>query len=257
MRGRALRSCSFHVVRQPRACARALRAVADQGYTEPTPVQREAIPLVLAGRDLLAGAQTGTGKTAAFVLPILQRLRGHAPAPTGHPQRPGNAPASARARPRAHPHPRARAPGRGERPDVRPPSTGRVGRHLRRRRLRPAGPRAPRRVPRSSSPRRAACSTTSRSARSTSRGSRCSSSTRPTGCSTWASSTTSAGSSPCSRAQPPEPALLGDVLRRDPRARRGLPQRPGLRRRSRPGTPPRSSSTQLVIPVDRSGSASC
>ena len=51
-----------------------LRAVADQGYTEPTPVQAAAIPLVLAGRDLLAGAQTGTGKTAAFVLPILQRL---------------------------------------------------------------------------------------------------------------------------------------------------------------------------------------
>ena len=51
-----------------------LRAVAQQGYTEPTPVQREAIPHVLAGRDLLAGAQTGTGKTAAFVLPILQRL---------------------------------------------------------------------------------------------------------------------------------------------------------------------------------------
>ena len=51
-----------------------LRAVAQQGYTEPTPVQSEAIPHVLAGRDLLAGAQTGTGKTAAFVLPILQRL---------------------------------------------------------------------------------------------------------------------------------------------------------------------------------------
>ncbi|HSM38398.1 MAG TPA: DEAD/DEAH box helicase [Candidatus Limnocylindrales bacterium] len=51
-----------------------LRAVSAQGYTEPTPVQREAIPLVLAGRDLLAGAQTGTGKTAAFVLPMLQRL---------------------------------------------------------------------------------------------------------------------------------------------------------------------------------------
>ena len=51
-----------------------LRAVAEQGYTEPTPVQREAIPLVLAGRDVLAAAQTGTGKTAAFVLPILQRL---------------------------------------------------------------------------------------------------------------------------------------------------------------------------------------
>jgi ATP-dependent RNA helicase RhlE len=48
-----------------------LRAVADQGYAEPTPVQAAAIPLVLAGRDVLAGAQTGTGKTAAFVLPIL------------------------------------------------------------------------------------------------------------------------------------------------------------------------------------------
>jgi ATP-dependent RNA helicase RhlE len=54
-----------------------LRAVADEGYTEPTPVQREAIPLVLAGRDLLAGAQTGTGKTAGFVLPILHRLAAH------------------------------------------------------------------------------------------------------------------------------------------------------------------------------------
>ena len=51
-----------------------LRAVQAQGYTDPTPVQREAIPLVLGGRDLLAGAQTGTGKTAAFVLPMLQLL---------------------------------------------------------------------------------------------------------------------------------------------------------------------------------------
>jgi ATP-dependent RNA helicase RhlE len=59
-----------------------LRAVADSGYTEPTPVQREAIPFVLAGRDLLAGAQTGTGKTAAFVLPILQRLNA-SPRPNG------------------------------------------------------------------------------------------------------------------------------------------------------------------------------
>ena len=58
-----------------------LRAVADRGYTEPTPVQREAIPHVLAGRDLLAAAQTGTGKTAAFVLPILQRLSTTPPAP--------------------------------------------------------------------------------------------------------------------------------------------------------------------------------
>ena len=52
-----------------------VRAVADAGYTEPTPIQREAIPAVLAGGDLLAGAQTGTGKTASFVLPILERLQ--------------------------------------------------------------------------------------------------------------------------------------------------------------------------------------
>ena len=57
-----------------------LRAVAQQGYTEPTPVQTKAIPLVLEGRDVLAGAQTGTGKTAAFVLPMLQRLHASRPA---------------------------------------------------------------------------------------------------------------------------------------------------------------------------------
>jgi ATP-dependent RNA helicase RhlE len=51
-----------------------LRAIADQGYTQPTPVQEQAIPAILTGRDLLAGAQTGTGKTAAFVLPMLQTL---------------------------------------------------------------------------------------------------------------------------------------------------------------------------------------
>ncbi len=51
-----------------------LRALAEHGYTTPTPIQAAAIPVVLAGRDLLAGAQTGTGKTAAFALPLLQRL---------------------------------------------------------------------------------------------------------------------------------------------------------------------------------------
>jgi ATP-dependent RNA helicase RhlE len=51
-----------------------VRAVTEHGYTQPTPIQLAAIPAVLAGRDLLAGAQTGTGKTAGFVLPILQRL---------------------------------------------------------------------------------------------------------------------------------------------------------------------------------------
>ena len=51
-----------------------LRAVADQGYDTPTPIQAQAIPVVLAGRDLMAAAQTGTGKTAGFTLPLLQRL---------------------------------------------------------------------------------------------------------------------------------------------------------------------------------------
>ncbi len=51
-----------------------LRAIADQEYTDPTPVQAAAIPLVLAGHDVMAGAQTGTGKTAAFTLPLLERL---------------------------------------------------------------------------------------------------------------------------------------------------------------------------------------
>ena len=51
-----------------------LRAVTEHGYTIPTPVQARAIPEILAGRDLLAGAQTGTGKTAGFTLPILQLL---------------------------------------------------------------------------------------------------------------------------------------------------------------------------------------
>ena len=56
------------------------RAVAEQGYTEPTPVQAQAIPAILAGRDIMAGAQTGTGKTAGFTLPMLQRLHAARPA---------------------------------------------------------------------------------------------------------------------------------------------------------------------------------
>ena len=51
-----------------------LRAVTELGYSTPTPIQVQAIPAVMAGGDLLAGAQTGTGKTAGFTLPILHRL---------------------------------------------------------------------------------------------------------------------------------------------------------------------------------------
>lgn len=57
-----------------------LQAIEDKGYTEATPIQIQAIPIILAGSDLLAGAQTGTGKTAGFTLPLLQRLmKNHSP----------------------------------------------------------------------------------------------------------------------------------------------------------------------------------
>ncbi|MEY4208177.1 MAG: hypothetical protein RLZZ20_1329 [Pseudomonadota bacterium] len=55
-----------------------VRAVTENGYTQPTPIQSQAIPAVLKGGDLMAGAQTGTGKTAGFTLPVLQRLSGGA-----------------------------------------------------------------------------------------------------------------------------------------------------------------------------------
>ena len=67
-----------------------LRAVEELGYSEATPIQAKAIPLVLSGRDLLAAAQTGTGKTAAFLLPILERLKKYANpsvSPAMHPVR--------------------------------------------------------------------------------------------------------------------------------------------------------------------------
>ncbi|WP_380181174.1 ATP-dependent RNA helicase RhlE [Kalamiella sp. sgz302252] len=60
-----------------------LRAVTEQGYNEPTPIQRQAIPVVLGGRDLMASAQTGTGKTAGFTLPLLQLLSSSNPHPKG------------------------------------------------------------------------------------------------------------------------------------------------------------------------------
>lgn len=66
--------------------AELLRAVSEQGYSEPTPIQRQAIPVVLQGRDIMAGAQTGTGKTAGFTLPLLQHLSS-APAARGRPIR--------------------------------------------------------------------------------------------------------------------------------------------------------------------------
>jgi ATP-dependent RNA helicase RhlE len=66
------------------------RAVSDEGYTEPTPIQAQAIPAILEGRDIMGCAQTGTGKTAGFTLPLLQLLAPHAntsPSPARHPIR--------------------------------------------------------------------------------------------------------------------------------------------------------------------------
>ncbi|WP_088281690.1 DEAD/DEAH box helicase [Ideonella sp. A 288] len=70
--------------------AKLLRAVTDSGYTSMTPIQAKAIPLVLAGRDVMGAAQTGTGKTAAFSLPLLQKMMRHETAsmsPARHPVR--------------------------------------------------------------------------------------------------------------------------------------------------------------------------
>lgn len=55
-----------------------VKAIEEKGYTKPTPIQQQAIPLILSGSDLMGGAQTGTGKTAGFTLPLLQRLKTHA-----------------------------------------------------------------------------------------------------------------------------------------------------------------------------------
>ena len=162
-----------------------IRALAEEQYATPTPIQTDAIPLVLAGRDIVGIAQTGTGKTAAFALPILNRLHANRK-PPGE-EEPARAGALADARtvrpdprklphlwpPHAHPiraRHRRRADGPpGARPDERPRRAGRDARPP----ARPAAARMP-------------CASIR---------SKCWCSTKPTACSTWASSTTSARSS--------------------------------------------------------------
>ena len=201
-----------------------LRAVADQGYTVPTPIQAQAIPAVLAGGDLLAGAQTGTGKTAGFVLPILQRLSTQAVASCKRS-------AQAVARADRHPHARALRAGRNVGPDLRQASQAHLDRRLRRRRARAANVATPAR-------RRYSGRDTGPPARS-----RAAAQRRPL-----------AGRDPRARrsgsdarhglpaghqahpraaaAGAPEPAVLGDVLRRD-QGPRGQAAQPAPNDRSR------------------------
>ena len=162
-----------------------VQATREMHYTEPTPIQAQAIPPVLAGRDLIATAQTGTGKTAAFLLPILHRL---VDPPARHDACPDH-----HADARAGPADRRRLP--GPRLSHAPPSRPRRGRQppwaRRKRRCAPAS--------KSSSPRPAGCSITCAKTRRASISSTRWSSTRPTGCSTWAFCPTSSASSPACR----------------------------------------------------------
>ena len=216
-----------------------LGALTALGYEEPTPIQQEAIPPLVEGADLLGQAATGTGKTAAFALPVLQRLPAH---------RRGDRPV----RPRARAHPRARRPGvRGAAPlrpgPRRPRAAGlrrcadrapaaRAGvRRRRRRRHARAGPRpAPARQP---APGRRA---------------RPSSSTRPTRCSTWASPRTSRRSS-ARRPTERQTVLFSATMPRrlDSLARRHLrePVRITIgREKAAPGEAPRVRQTAYVVP---------
>jgi hypothetical protein len=171
--------------------AELLRAVSEQGYDTPTPIQQQAIPAVLAGHDLMATAQTGTGKTAGFTLPILHRLV--------------SGPNDRLTRVSKKPRVLVLVPTRELAIQVEE-SVRTYGKHLPVNSLAVFGGVGIN--PQIANLRRGvdilvatpgACSTTCSSARSISRQSKFSFSTKPTACSTWASSAISARSSPCCR----------------------------------------------------------
>ena len=218
---------------------RLLQAVASMGYTEPTPIQRDAIPLVLEGRDVVGCAQTGTGKTAAFVLPMLQRIRTAGRAALARSSSPPRASSplqidevAARGRPstRATASPSSTAASATSR---RCKALRKRRRHARRHPRPPARPAGARR-------------------RATSAASRSSCSTRPTACSTWASGPTCAriiapaaapsGRTCCSR-RPCRPDVLRVI---------GVhAARPGARRASPPRTTPIEAIDAVGLPGRR------
>ena len=166
-----------------------LRAVADKGYDTPSPIQIQAIPAVLAGRDVLAGAQTGTGKTAGFVLPILQRLA------ADHGER--HQPSAARAG--ADADPRTRRAGRAKRARLRQVHAAAHLPGVRRREHQSADQRPAQRLRHPGRDSRPAARSRAAARAWISPRCRCWCSTRPIACSTWASSTTFARSSSCCR----------------------------------------------------------
>ena len=202
-----------------------LRAINDQGYDTPTPIQVSAIPHLLEGRDLFGIAQTGTGKTAAFALPILDYL-------AGDPRPPQTTPPE---RARAHTHARTcvAKSQKASRATASTPTSSMRWSSV-------AWDRALRCAPSSRasmclSQRRGACSTSWNSVTSTSATSKSSYSTKPTACSTWALSEMYAKSLPkcprtvshfCSR--PPclqKIVKAGESHAQRPCARRGRPTR--------------------------------
>ena len=181
---------------------RLLRAVTEAGYTTPTPIQVQAIPVILAGKDVMGGAQTGTGKTAGFApadpAEAAAAYANTSPSPARHPVR---ALILTPTRELAIQVEEAdQGPTASTRTCARPSSSAASTSSSSCRSSAPAS--------RSSSPRRDGCSTTSSRRASTSARSRSSCSTKPTACSTWASSRTSSGSWRCCRPRAKRQNLL-------------------------------------------------
>ncbi len=228
-----------------------LRAVAESGYTTPTPIQAQAIPVVLAGRDVMGGAQTGTGKTAGFGLPDPA-----APAAAGQRQPVARPPSGARADPRADA--RARDPGRGSDQGIR--QVHRPALHLRVRRRRhqaaaadrPRGRRDPRRHagpparPHRAEEREPVAGRDLRARRG-----------RPHARHGLHPRHQADHGAAAGHREAPEPALLRDVLHRDQAARRPAPERAGADRSRAPQHRGRHRHAERLQGARRTASARC